>query len=47
VGPRQFDKSCTKYSREPGPYALHDPAIDEKWVLVTCEVDRTATFGKP
>lgn len=30
-----------------GPYALHDPAIDEKRVLVICEVDRIATFGKP
>jgi hypothetical protein len=46
VGPRQLDKSCTKYTREPGSYALHDPAIDEKWVLVICEVDRIATFGK-
>jgi hypothetical protein len=24
VEPRQIDKSCTKYTREPGPYALHD-----------------------
>jgi hypothetical protein len=46
VEPRQLDKSCTKYTREPGPYALHDPAIDEKRVLVICEVDRIATFGK-
>jgi hypothetical protein len=43
VGPRQLDKSCTKYIREPGPYVLHDPA---KRVLVICEVDRIATFGK-
>ena len=47
MGPRQLDKSCTKYTREPGPCALHDPAIDEKRVLVVCEVDRIATSGKP
>jgi hypothetical protein len=47
VGRRAAPKSCTKYTREPGPDALHDPAIDEKRVLVICEVDRIATFGKP
>jgi hypothetical protein len=45
--PRQLDKSCTKYTREPGPFALHDPAISEKRVLVICEADRITTFGKP
>ena len=29
------------------PYALHDAAIDEKRLLVICEVDRIAMFGKP
>jgi hypothetical protein len=44
---RQLDKIWTKYSDKPAPNALGDPAIDEKRVLVTCEVDRIATFGKP
>ena len=44
---RQLDKIWTKYSDKPAPNALGDPAIDEKRVLFTCEVDRIATFGKP
>jgi hypothetical protein len=44
---RQLDKIWTKYTGKPAPNALRDPAIDEKRVLVICEVDRIATFGKP
>jgi hypothetical protein len=44
---RQLDKIGTKYTDKPAPNALRDPAIDEKRVLFTCEVDRIVTFGKP
>ena len=44
---RQLDKIWSKYTGNPPPYGLRDPAIDEKRVLSVCNVDRTATFGKP
>jgi nitroimidazol reductase NimA-like FMN-containing flavoprotein (pyridoxamine 5'-phosphate oxidase superfamily) len=44
---RQLDKIWTKYTGNPPPYGLRDPAIDEKRVLFVCTVDRIATFGKP
>jgi PPOX class probable F420-dependent enzyme len=43
----QLDKIWTKYTGNPPPYGLRDPAIDEKRVLFICNVDRIATFGKP
>ena len=49
-GPRvteHLDKIWTKYTGNPPPYGLRDPAIDEKRVLFICNVDRIATFGKP
>jgi Pyridoxamine 5'-phosphate oxidase len=44
---RQLDRIWTKYTGNPGPYALRDPAIDEKRVLFVCHIDRIATFGRP
>jgi hypothetical protein len=44
---RQLDRIWTKYTGQPGPYALRDPKIDEKRVLFVCHIDRIATFGKP
>jgi len=41
-----FTTPC-KYTGNPPPYGLRDPAIDEKRVLFVCNVDRIATFGKP
>lgn len=49
-GPRvtaQVDKIWTKYTQNPPPYGLRDPAIDERRLLFECPVDRVATFGKP
>ena len=44
---QQLDKIWSKYTGNPPPYGLRDPAIDEKRVLFVCNVDRIATFGKP
>ena len=44
---RQLDRIWTKYTGNPAPYGLRDPAIDEKRVLFICRIDRIATFGKP
>jgi hypothetical protein len=44
---RQLDRIWTKYTGNPPPYGLRDPAIDEKRVLFICRIDRIATFGKP
>jgi general stress protein 26 len=44
---KQLDKIWTKFTGNPPPYGLRDPAIDEKRVLFICNVDRIATFGKP
>ena len=44
---RQLDKIWTKYTGNPPPYGLRDPAIKETRVLFVCNVDRIATFGKP
>ena len=43
----QLDKIWTKYTENPPPYGLRDPAIDERRVLFECRIDRVATFGKP
>jgi PPOX class probable F420-dependent enzyme len=44
---KQIDRIWTKYTGQPGPYALRDPSIDEKRVLFICRIDRIATFGEP
>jgi PPOX class probable F420-dependent enzyme len=44
---KQLDRIWTKYTGQPGPYALRDPSIDEKRVLFICGIDRIATFGEP
>lgn len=44
---KQLDRIWTKYTGQPGPYALRDPKIDEKRVLFFCAIDRIATFGEP
>jgi hypothetical protein len=33
--------------RQPPPYSLRDPKIDEKRVLFVCRIDGIATFGRP
>jgi PPOX class probable F420-dependent enzyme len=43
----QLDRIWTKYTGQPGPYGLRDPAIGEKRVLFFCGIDRIATFGQP
>ena len=43
----QVDKVWTKYTKEPPPYGLRDPEINERRVLFECPVDKIATFGKP
>lgn len=43
----QLDRIWTKYTQNPPPYGLRDPAIDERRVLFECRIDRIATFGKP
>jgi hypothetical protein len=43
----QVDKIWTKYTGNPAPYGLRDPAINERRVLFECRVERLATFGKP
>jgi hypothetical protein len=35
---KQLDRIWTKYTGEPGPYALRDPKIDEKRVLFICGI---------
>ncbi len=44
---QQLDRIWTKYTGNPPPYGLRDPAIDEKRVLFVCRIDRIATFGVP
>ena len=41
------DKIWTKYTGQPPPYGLRDPAINERRILLECQVERVATFGKP
>jgi len=41
------NKIWRKYIGDGDTYALRDPSFDEKRVLVICNVDRIATFGKP
>ena len=43
----QLDRIWTKYTQQPAPYGLRDPAIDERRALFVCDVERVATFGKP
>jgi PPOX class probable F420-dependent enzyme len=43
----QLDKIWTKYTKQPPPYGLRDPSINERRVLFECEVEKIATFGKP
>jgi nitroimidazol reductase NimA-like FMN-containing flavoprotein (pyridoxamine 5'-phosphate oxidase superfamily) len=43
----QLDRIWTKYTNNPPPYGLRDPAINERRVLFECQVERLATFGKP
>ena len=43
----QLDKIWTKYTKQPAPYGLRDPSINERRVLFECSVDKLATFGKP
>lgn len=43
----QLDKIFTKYTGNPGPYALRDPSRDERRVLFELKVDSIATFGRP
>jgi Pyridoxamine 5'-phosphate oxidase len=43
----QVDKIWTKYTQQPPPYGLRDPAINERRALFVCRIDRIATFGKP
>jgi len=42
-----IDQSWTKYTGNPPPYGLRDPAMDERRVLFECRVDSVATFGQP
>jgi hypothetical protein len=42
-----LDKIWEKYTQSPGPYALRDPAIDERRVLFRSDIDQIATFGRP
>lgn len=44
---KQLDRIWTKYTKNPPPYSLRDPSIDEKRVLFICGIDRIATFGEP
>ncbi len=43
----QLDRIWTRYTGNPPPYGLRDPAIDEKRVLFVCGIDAIATFGTP
>ncbi len=42
-----IDQAWTKYTGNPPPYGLRDPAINERRVLFVCHVDSVATFGQP
>ncbi len=42
-----IDQAWTKYSGNPPPYGLRDPAMNERRVLFVCHVDSVATFGQP
>jgi PPOX class probable F420-dependent enzyme len=44
---KQVDKIWTKYTQQPPPYGLRDPARNERRVLFECAVEKVATFGKP
>lgn len=49
-GPRvtaQLDRIWTKYTGDPGAYALRDPGREERRVLFELAVDSVATFGRP
>lgn len=42
-----IDQAWTKYTGNPPPYGLRDPAMEERRVLFVCRVDSVATFGQP
>ena len=42
-----IDEAWTKYTGNPPPYGLRDPAMNERRVLFECRVDSVATFGQP
>jgi PPOX class probable F420-dependent enzyme len=42
-----IDQAWTKYTGNPPPYGLRDPAMNERRVLFVCHVDSVATFGQP
>jgi PPOX class probable F420-dependent enzyme len=42
-----IDEAWTKYTGNPPPYGLRDPARDERRVLFECTVDSVSTFGVP
>ncbi len=44
---KQLDRIWTKYTGDPGAYALRDPAREERRVLFELTVDSIATFGRP
>jgi nitroimidazol reductase NimA-like FMN-containing flavoprotein (pyridoxamine 5'-phosphate oxidase superfamily) len=43
----QLDRIWVKYTGNEPPYALRDPAMDERRVLFEMEVVKVATFGRP
>ncbi len=43
----QLNKIWTRYTGDPGEYALRDPSRDERRVLFELTVDSVATFGQP
>jgi PPOX class probable F420-dependent enzyme len=43
----QVDRLWTKYTGNPPPYGLRDPAIEEERIMFVCRIDRIATFGEP
>ena len=43
----QVDFVWTKYTQQPAPYGLRDPAINERRVLFQCTIEQIALFGQP
>jgi nitroimidazol reductase NimA-like FMN-containing flavoprotein (pyridoxamine 5'-phosphate oxidase superfamily) len=42
-----IDRMYTKYTGNPGPYAVRDPSRDERRILFELRADSVATFGRP
>jgi hypothetical protein len=42
-----IDRMFTKYTGNPGPYAVRDPSRDERRILFELRVDSVATYGRP